>query len=272
MPELAEVEHSRRTWDPGLGDRVLAVDTRFDHARPFRGTDVKRLREALAGSVLRASEASGKQLCFRFGGRSTNTADLWLGIHLGMAGHLERKPAGYVAEKHDLVILRQKKRSLVFTDLRHFGRVLFHEGPEAPAWWSSLAPSILSPAFTREAVETFLARRKRTAIKPVLLMQERFPGVGNWMADEILWRARIAPTIASGHLDKDQIGALHRATRFVCRASIETMDEDWEYPRTWLFAHRWKDGGDCPRCRGPLTRFLVGGRMTCFCRVCQPER
>ena len=271
MPELAEVEHSRRTWNAGLGDRLIAVDTRFDHARPFRGTDVARLREALVGTTFRGSEASGKQICFRFGGKREETADLWLGLHLGMAGHLSRQPAGYLAEKHDLVIVRQKQRALVFTDLRHFGRVLFHEGLEPPAWWTDLAPSILSPAFTRDAVQGFLERRKRTAIKPVLLMQERFPGIGNWMADEILWRARIAPTTLAGHLDNDQIGAIFRATRFVCRASIETMDEDWEYPKTWLFAHRWKDGGTCPRCRGPLTRFIVGGRMTCFCRACQPK-
>jgi formamidopyrimidine-DNA glycosylase len=187
-----------------------------------------------------------------------------------MAGSLHREPASYVAEKHDLVVLRQKARALVFTDLRHFGRVLFHEGNDAPAWWAKLPPALGSAAFDRAALGAFLARRKRTAIKPVLLMQERFPGIGNWMADEILWRARVAPTTLAGDLDDDQIAAIYRSIRHVVRASVEVMDAQWEYPTSWLFAHRWKDGGTCPRCRGPLTRILVGGRTTCSCRVCQP--
>ena len=44
-----------------------------------------------------------------------------------------------------------------------------------------------------EKVADFLQRRARAPIKAVLLMQERFPGIGNWMADEILWRAAIHP-------------------------------------------------------------------------------
>jgi formamidopyrimidine-DNA glycosylase len=271
MPELAEVEHSRRLWLPGIGQRVLSVDIRFEHARPFRGTDVDRLREALVGQPFRDAAAIGKQLCFRFGGRSIETADLWLGLHLGMAGRLSRQPAAYVAEKHDLLILRQRSRSLVFTDLRHFGRVLFHEGLDVPAFWSRLPPPVTSPDFTVARLADFLSRRRRTAIKPVLLMQERFPGVGNWMADEILWRARLAPSLLAGDLDGVQIASLYRALRWVCREAVTTMAADWEYPESWLFAHRWEDGGRCPRCRGPLTRVQIGGRTTCSCRRCQPE-
>jgi formamidopyrimidine-DNA glycosylase len=271
MPELAEVEHSRRLWLPGLGRRVVAVETRFDHARPFRGTDVARLRAALTGQIFRGAEAIGKQLCFRFGGRSLETADRWLGLHLGMAGRLSCERASYVAEKHDLLILRQRGRALVFTDLRHFGRVLFHEGLSAPPFWSRLPVAISSPDFTVALLTDFLTRRPRTPLKPLLLLQERFPGVGNWMADEILWRARLAPSRRAGDLDERQIAALYRALRWVCREAITTMSADWEYPESWLFAHRWQEGGRCPRCRGPLTRVQLGGRTTCSCRRCQPE-
>lgn len=265
MPELAEVEHSRRTWDAGTGQRVRRVETRYDEARVFRGTDLARLREALRGVTYLASEARGKQLCFRFGKRG----EIWVGIHLGMRGRLHAEAPSYAGEKHDLLILRQAKRSLVFTDLRHFGRVLFHEGDSAPPWWSGLAPSVLSAAFTKREVQAYFQRRQRTVVKAVLLSQARFPGIGNWMADEILWRARIHPRTPAGDLDDAEVGALYRAIRHVSKEAVKAVDDEWSYPSSWLFAHRWKDGGKCPRCRHTLRRSVVGGRKTCWCEACQ---
>jgi formamidopyrimidine-DNA glycosylase len=102
-------------------------------------------------------------------------------------------------------------------------------------------------------------------------MQERFPGIGNWMADEILWRARLNPRRPGGDLGPGEARVLWRATREVCRRAIDVMDQNWEYPDAWLFAHRWEDGGRCPRCRTGLLRAAVGGRTTCWCPRCQPE-
>ncbi|RYZ66349.1 MAG: hypothetical protein EOP08_05080, partial [Proteobacteria bacterium] len=82
MPELAEVEHSRRTWDPGVGQKVLEVNVPRVDTRVLRGVDVERLRDGLTGQKLVGSEARGKQMCFRFGARG----ERWLGIHLGMRG------------------------------------------------------------------------------------------------------------------------------------------------------------------------------------------
>jgi formamidopyrimidine-DNA glycosylase len=35
-------------------------------------------------------------------------------------------------------------------------------------------------------------------------------------------------------------------------------------PKSWLFWHRWEDGGKCPRTKSPLVREEVGGRTTCW--------
>ena len=51
-------------------------------------------------------------------------------------------------------------------------------------------------------MDAFFDRRGRAPIKGVLLMQEVFPGVGNWMADEILWRARVAPMVPAGQIGR----------------------------------------------------------------------
>jgi len=80
----------------------------------------------------------------------------------------------------------QSGRALVFTDSRQFGRVRFHHGREEPDWWNTAVPEIISPEFDQHFVDQFLDRHRKAPIKAVLLLQSRFSGIGNWMADEIL--------------------------------------------------------------------------------------
>ena len=244
MPELAEVEHSRRQWNPGLDQPVLSVLLARPELRVFRDTDTAALQSQIPGQVLLASHARGKQMLFHFSG------DWWLGVHLGMSGELRREArSNYVPRKHDHFVLLQAEHALVFEDKRHFGRVRVHHGSEPPAWWSSLAPSVLSNEFTLKGLTRFLERRRRTPLKAVLLMQEHFPGVGNWMADEILWRARLHPSNPAGALVADQVRRLWQTVRWVSRTAVRIISDDWTYPPSWLFAHRWEAGGRCPRCR-----------------------
>jgi formamidopyrimidine-DNA glycosylase len=267
MPELAEVEHARRFWHAAaLGQRVREVVITAPRARVFRGTDVDALG-ALAGKALVGSAAKGKQMAFRFG----RGGSLWLGLHLGMSGRLGVEVANHEPAKHEHLLLRLASQTLVYSDPRHFGRVLFYEGEGEPPWWSKIAPSVLSDAFSEEAVATFLDRRRRAPLKAVLLMQERFPGIGNWMADEILWRARLHPSTTAGALDRQGARALWRTVRQVAQLAVETIDDSWGYPASWLFPHRWEAGGRCPRCRTALLRATVGGRTTCWCPRCQGE-
>lgn len=264
MPELAEVEYYRKQWQAGLGERVGTVEL---HARKriFRGSDTRDLKRRLTGSRIVESQARGKQMLFRFSG------DNWLGLHLGMSGTMRAEPADFRAGKHDHLVLRQAKRALVFRDPRLFGRVRFHHGKTEPAWWSALAPEISSAAFDAALMRDFLQHHRRAPIKAVLLLQSGFPGVGNWMADEILWRARIAPATRSELLDAKQRAAVHRATKFVARESLRIIGRDFaDPPRSWLIHQRWKPGGLCPRDRTPLKRATIGGRTTAWCAVCQP--
>ena len=268
MPELAEVERSRRLWDVARDGKVLQVTLRNRKSRIFRSINPKELVRGLTGQRLFDSESLGKQMVFRFGDRG----QLWLGLHLGMTGELRIEDPKYSFLKYDHLVLRQSKRSLVFSDPRQFGRVLFAQSEVTPSWWANLPPSILSDHFKRSVVAEFCRRRKGSALKGVLLMQERFPGIGNWMADEILWRARLNPKTRAGALVEREITSLYRATRNVCAQAIEVMDKDWQFPKRWLFARRWEDGGKCPRCHTGLMRDMVGGRRTCWCPQCQPAR
>jgi formamidopyrimidine-DNA glycosylase len=268
MPELAEVEKSRRLWQVGQGAKVLEVTLRNQKSRVFRSISPRELASSLSGQLFFDSEARGKQMAFRFG----KNGEFWLGLHLGMTGELRVEKPGYQFLKYDHLILRQLKRSLIFADQRQFGRVLFAHSETAPDWWSKLPPSILSARFKRDQVADFCRRRSGSSLKAVLLMQERFPGIGNWMADEILWRARLNPKLRAGSLTGSAITKLYRITRSVCTNAIKAMTNDWELPKTWLFSHRWEDGGKCPRCHTGLVREIVAGRRTCWCPHCQPQR
>lgn len=266
MPELAEVEYFRKQWDPGVGDVVTGVQLHGEK-RIFRGSDVAQLKRRLVKQKLLRSEARGKQMLFVFAG------DNWLGIHLGMTGELRIEPAKFQAGKHDHLVLQQGERALVFRDARQFGRVRFSHEKEPPAWWQAIAPDINSAAWTKPAMAQFLQRHGRAPLKAVLLSQVGFPGVGNWMADEILWRAHLAPQTRAGKLTGSAISTLYRSARFVARAALEIIGTDWsDPPRTWLLHERWKARGKCPRHGTTLKRATIGGRTTAWCPKCQPAR
>lgn len=263
MPELAEVEFFRRQWDPGLRQRILEVRL-HSKRRIFRGSDVHAMARQLTGSRLLRSFAWGKQMLFEFSGGN------WVGIHLGMTGKLRTERPDFRPEKHDHLVLRQAKRALLFRDARLFGRVRFHQGNAMPAWWRAGGPDIASETFDRAFLDTFLNRHARAPVKAVLLLQSGFAGIGNWMADEILWRAKIAPSTKAGALSAAQRARLFRETRFVATESLRLIAPNFDDPpRDWLIHQKWKRNGVCPRHRTKLQKAMIGGRATAWCSRCQ---
>lgn len=258
MPELAEVEYFRKQWDPGLNQVIHSVQLHRE-ARVFRDCDTRALERGLTGLPLTVSMAAGKQMAFR------SSTGAWLGIHLGMTGSLAHHPSGYRASKADHLALSTPSGVLVFSDPRMFGRVDFTAGQDTPAWWARIPAPVASEGFTVKDLVQFLNRRRKSPLKAVLLMQERFPGIGNWMADEILWRAGLHPRLPAGALTTGQALRLHRECQWVCRRAMETIGQDFrDPPKSWLFPHRWQEGGRCPRTGQVLIRETVGGRTTCW--------
>jgi len=264
MPELAEVEFYRKQWDPGLNQIITAVSLHTDK-RVFRGVNADEMSSALPGSRLIESQASGKQMLFQFSKQN------WLGIHLGMTGKLWIAPPDFEPGKHDHLVLFQKKRALVFSDMRQFGRVRFDRDANPPSWWTDIGAAITSSEFTERHMTDFLRAHSRLPIKGALLLQTGFPGVGNWMADEILWRARINPLAPAGQLGEAELKAAWRETRFVCRQAIRHVGPAHaDPPANWFFHQRWSKEGSCPRDGQRLMRETVAGRTTAWCPVCQP--
>lgn len=267
MPELAEAEFYRKRWHlAAAGDRVTALFARSGK-RVFRGINLPDLRRGLVGASLEQSEARAKQILFRFSGGH------WLGVHLGMSGELLALGPDHRPGPHDHLVITTSRHALLFRDPRMFGRIRHHQGQDAPGWWTEFAPAILSSGFTISRIAKFLGRRRRAPIKAVLLMQEQFPGIGNWMADEILWRAAIHPRRPAGSLTSAETRMLWRQTRLVCRQALRVIagtgdhlpaDLNVGIPPYWLFKHRWERGGRCPKTGQRLAHATIGGRTTCW--------
>jgi formamidopyrimidine-DNA glycosylase len=69
----------------------------------------------------------------------------------------------------------------------------------------------------------------------LLLWQSFAAGVGNWMADEVLYHARLHPEQLVGVLGEEQLGALHGALVKVIQVSTEAEFNSSKYPADWMF-------------------------------------
>ncbi|MBV9618714.1 MAG: Fpg/Nei family DNA glycosylase, partial [Verrucomicrobia bacterium] len=139
-----------------------------------------------------------------------------------------------------------------------------------PDWWKDRPPEIHSHEFNREFFDRFLDRHRKAPIKAALLMQTGFPGIGNWMADEILWRAKVLPSKRTRKLTTRERAKIFRTTKWVVRRSLETLGKHFaDPPMNWLIHQKWKRGGICPIHRIRLRHATIAGRTTAWCPGCQ---
>ncbi|MEM6820704.1 MAG: DNA-formamidopyrimidine glycosylase family protein [Verrucomicrobiota bacterium] len=262
MPELAEVEFYRKRWNTGIKHPIQKIYTKST-SRVLAQEATQTLRSNSINNSIIESSASGKQMLFRF------EKSLWLGVHLGMTGKLISDTPAYQPGKHDHLILFTENHSLIYQDPRAFGKLKVDKSSNPPHWWQNRAPDILTSDFSLAYLKS-KTNNRTGKVKALLLDQSLFPGIGNWMADEICWRCDIHPETRFNQLSNDQLHGLWKETRQLCRQALRVIGRNWSTPpNDWLFNHRWKPGGICPKCNKPLDRSTVNGRTTCFCNLCQ---
>ena len=99
-----------------------------------------------------------------------------------------------------------------------------------------------------------------TALKARLLDQSRVAGIGNLIADEVLWRAGLSPVRPAGSLSPAEVRRLHRHLRL----TLGLLSERGGSHLGDLVDER-HPGGLCPRDGAALVRGVVGGRTTWWC-------
>ncbi|GAA2151365.1 Fpg/Nei family DNA glycosylase [Actinomadura napierensis] len=257
MPELPDVEGFRRVLAAHTGDRIRSVEVR--DAGVLRGVSAGRLGRALRGHRFEEPRRRGKWLVAPVQGPV-------LMLHFGMTGSLSWHAGDEPVHPHDRVIWRFGDGELRYRDMRKLQGVrLAEDGDEADRRLADLGPDALD--LSRDGLADRL-RDRRGRLKSALTDQSVIAGLGNLLADEICWRARINPLRRARDLDGDEVKALHRAMRDVLRRSVEA--ERVPPRRTWLTGARDDPEGACPRCGTRLSRRRVSGRMTVWCGHCQP--
>jgi len=259
MPELPEVESARAVIErSALGRRIVAVDDSDSYV--CRPLGKGQIAAALVGTRLTAVHRQGKTLWCDTGDGPV------LGVHLGMSGKIVisapdgaeveggdywergRSPGDYRWSRFSLTFAGGGMLRLI--DPRRLGRI-------------RLDPRLdLGPdAATISAAQFMSALRRGTApVKARLLNQRALAGVGNLLADEILWRAGVNPARPVNTLTGPEREQLYQA---VTETIGDALREGGVHALP-LLPHR-RPGGHCPRDGTELLRATVGGRTTFWC-------
>ncbi len=272
MPELPEVEVTRRGVAPHLEGRVVtAVTMRHSGLRwPFPAD----LAQRLCGCEIRSTGRRGKYLLIRFDHGT-------LIIHLGMSGHLRVLPLGMPAEKHDHFDLAVGDQLLRLTDPRRFGAVLWHDAADG-----SIDEHVLLRGLGVEPLENgFTAgllyrqtRNRSASIKQVLLSGDIVVGVGNIYASESLFKAGINPKTAAHRIGMARFEKLAEAIRATLAAAIAqggstlrdflAVDGQPGYFQQSYFVYD-RAGQPCRVCGAEVRQLKQGQRSTFYCPNCQ---
>jgi len=268
MPELPEVEVTRRGLAPQLAGRVISgVEVREARLRWPIGADVR----SLAGRTVKAVHRRGKYLLVDCG-------DGHLILHLGMSGSLRVLAPGTPAGKHDHFDLLLGDRILRLRDPRRFGAVLWAPGDATThRLIAHLGVEPLSRQLDAARLHA-LTRGLRTPIKLFLMDARRIVGVGNIYASESLFRAGIHPRMKAGRLSLAQAKRLSAAIKHTLRKAIRAggsslRDFVGVDGNPGYFQQRYsvydRAGLPCRRCGSAIRRIVQGQRSTFFCPRCQ---
>lgn len=206
-------------------------------------------------------------------------------MHLGMTGWInfsnDDTGAYYKPKKEDtdwpprfwkfvLSLKGEPKCEVAFVDPRRLGRCrLIDAEAEEMRKTSPLKENGPDPVIDKDVLTvewlTQLLRRKKVPVKALLLDQANISGIGNWVADETMYQAKLHPEQYSNTFSDEQIKRLHEAIMYVCDTAVEALAESDKFPKDWLMKYRWdkgkKTGSKLPN-GAKITFLTVGGRTS----------
>ncbi|XP_020173500.1 formamidopyrimidine-DNA glycosylase [Aegilops tauschii subsp. strangulata] len=271
MPELPEVEAARLALEEHcVGKRIVRCSAAED-TKVIDGVAPSRLEAALVGRTIAAARRKGKNLwlvldsppspSFQFGMAG---AIYIKGVELSKYKRSAVSPTEEWPSKYSkLFVELDDGLEFSFTDKRRFAKIRLLDNPEAVPPISELGPDALcEPMQLDDFVQSF--GRKNAPIKSLLLDQSFMSGIGNWMADEVLYQARIHPMQTSSKISKEKCKALHRCIKEVIEKSVEVGADSNEFPENWIFHSREKKPGKAFVDGKKIDFVTVGGRTSAY--------
>jgi formamidopyrimidine-DNA glycosylase len=274
VPELAEVETVCRVMRKTLvGKRIKRVEVAADKL-VFQAS-TKNVEDALVGRTVRAIGRRGKTFWIELSGPGPTVYG-----HLGMTGWIrEIGTEGVRLQGHGkapfddesgrprflkLLIEVAGGKAIAFTDGRRLGRIWLGPSPADEPRVQRLGRDAYDDLPSARDLGALFAKR-RVPIKALLLGQNTLAGLGNWLVDEVLYQSRISPKRAASSLTPRETAALRRAIATVVKKAVDVGADSEQFPRTWLFEHRWGGGRGSQIIDGHrIVREEVGGRTTAW--------
>lgn len=311
MPELPEVETTKTSLTPLLGQQVVDVKVFQPKLRWSMPDDLNQLVDYTLDSV----ERRAKYLILNFIPlTSVNTnasiqpnslAPRQLLIHLGMSGSLQQHSYGTDKRKHDHLVVTfsgadNSQTQLHYYDPRRFGSVLWFKDYGSKLL-DHLGPEPLSADFTADYLYHLIQRSDnpnqtldnnianktnskqpiKRAIKSVIMEQQVVVGVGNIYATESLYLSGIHPATPANEVSHEQIVILVEHIKAILKKAITLggstlRDFTVASGQTGYFQQTLnvygRQGEDCPHCDTLLENIKLNGRASVFCPNCQPTK
>lgn len=243
MPELPEVEFNRVLIDRScLNKKIFNVTCEHDSI-VFRGASPATIQSYLIGKSFVATGRHGKLFWC-----TLESEPSFMLMHLGMTGFVQIKGqdrAIYRAApekeqlqdwppKYSKLVIEFSDTQLAFGDARRLGKIVFSNSLGDHLSKLGFDPLINPPDSLQ------VSSKKHTPIKSVLLDQSFVAGVGNWMADDILYQAGIHPCSPVGRLSPDDLFRLLNSIVALSKLAVDLRLHGKSYPEHWIFNFRWK--------------------------------
>eukprot|EP00850_Spirogloea_muscicola_P018052 SM000161S02434 [mRNA] locus=s161:189870:193004:+ [translate_table: standard] len=270
MPELPEVEAARRSVQQHcVGRRIASAVVEAD-SLVIDGISPQQLRDGLVGRVVTAAGRKGKNLWMELDRRP------WPTFHFGMTGHImiqgehvaqymrgtKKDPSDWPPKFHKLVFKMDNDVEVAFCDGRRLARIRLLDDPVMTPPISELGWDALLELPDPLDLASQVTKRK-APVKAVLMDQGVAAGIGNWVADEVLYQARVHPAQPANTLLAEQCKGLHRSIKYVLETAVNAGSDSKNFPKNWLFHVRWsKKPGILD---GQKIHFeTIGGRTSAF--------
>lgn len=266
MPELPEVETIRLQLQSIIPFKITGI-----RRSPFLAKILKEEQGNWISQKIIKINRQGKYLLLIF-----ESGQILLS-HLGMSGSW-RISSNPLNEKHIHLELRSHKLYLSYIDPRRFGRMFFVTDSRAKEILSKLGTDISSPQFNLSYLKAVFKKHPNRVLKPFLLEQKYFSGIGNYIASEVLARAHLHPARPIHSLVENDLKAILEATASVLHGSLkyqgltfnggykDTLGLAGEGLKNLVVFHQ-KICGLCGK--EEVKKIIQQNRSTFFCPRCQ---
>ncbi|XP_022872182.1 formamidopyrimidine-DNA glycosylase isoform X1 [Olea europaea var. sylvestris] len=271
MPELPEVEAARRAIEEHCVGKKIVKSVVANDSKVIDGVSPKDFEASLTGKTIVASHRKGKNMWLQL------DSPPFPSFQFGMTGAIYIKGIAVTKYKRSAVkdtdewpskysklfIELDDGLEFSFTDKRRFAKVRLLDNPVSVPPISELGPDALLEPMTVDEFYNSLSKKK-IGIKALLLDQSFISGIGNWMADEVLYQARIHPLETASSLSKESCVTLLKCINEVIEEAVEVGADSSQFPSNWIFHSREKKPGKAFVDGKKIEFITAGGRTSAY--------